>query len=185
MNQRKPGLPYRVPTDIKPILWWPIFIIVTVLWAGMMLALCFEGLKGIVLGLLFGGFFLFCLLKLFPYLVITEQGIVYREFFKKTKISWATLQKVETNASFWTRYFLKGGMIEMDLFHEESGISSPVAINLKVFTKDGLISLVESIASNAPQAELDEITKNIQKGIMPSLVMNLLKHRGKGKEGSK
>src|SRR5271170_2364672 len=90
-------LPYQVPNDIGNWVWWIFFAIYMVIalfligtefhfdgwWAGLgIFILAFAGSLG--------------LLKLHPHLLLTEEGICYREFFSLKKIAWSDIKKVRT-----------------------------------------------------------------------------------------
>jgi hypothetical protein len=169
LNESK-KLPFRVPTDIGVWSWWIIFSIILLFSViGLISAINLEGFKsgllclGIILMLGFG------FLKLHPNLLITTDGVCYREFFFWQRVGWSDIQEIQTIASITPKYKLKGGMIEMDIYQNGTQSPNPIAINLKVFTSDGLIIMAEMIAMKAPQAKLDETTENLRKGIMPSL----------------
>jgi hypothetical protein len=166
----KTELPYRVPTEIGVWGWWIILAVFSVLFIiGLISVIDLEGFKsglwcfGIILALGFG------LLKLHPVLLITSRGVCYREFLFFQNVDWPAIQEIKTTAVWHRGTELKGGVCEMDIYHTGTGAPNPIAINVKIFTRNGLIELAELLAKNATHAKLDEGTENLIKGIMPSL----------------
>lgn len=171
MNDQELEFPYRVPTDLKTAVWWSLCFLAGLLSLGMLVAVWSEGIGSIFTGLFIAGVFLYSLMRLYPDLILTEEGVLYRAFFKKQRISWRAIQRVETMA------YLRNGfpVIEMRLFHGESGTADPLVIPLKVFTSKGLTAFAEAIARKASRAKRDEVTEDIRKGIMPSAVKGAFK----------
>jgi len=163
--------PYRVHTDLNMWVWRVGFVLVFALSITASVSIVIENIGNFVnwLGGLFILVFPFILLKLGPTLIVTEEGLSYREYFFQQKIVWSAIQEIQTTALWARRVRLKGGVCEMDIYHTGTKVSNPIAINVKVFTSDGLVALGEMIAQKASHAKLDEGTENLRKGIMPSL----------------
>lgn len=166
-------LPYRVPTDINVRVWYLIFIplLSVTLFVSISLIIS-DGFIGFFAGVFIVAMFGFIALKLGPTLLITKDGLSYREFFKHQRIPWASIEKIQTTTaySFRTKYALKGGIVEMDIYHNDDKTENPIAINLKVFTASGLNTLAEVLARRAPAARLDRATEGLREGIMPSIL---------------
>jgi len=107
------------------------------------------------------------------YVRLTDEDILYfnsfNPFSKPKKMSWKNIQRAETGikvTSFSTRYFTR-------LYEKENG--RLMEINIKWFSKENVRLLGVAFQEKAKQAELDEATKDLARGYVPSFVLGKAK----------
>jgi len=108
-------------------------------------------------------------------IVIGVEGITYnRLIFLSSRVPYKSMEEVQIKLNLPYQY---GGSYKrrfqpvyglLITSGESSGIK-PLLINIKPFSRKGLVTLMHVISSKAPQAELDNGCERMKQQIMPSL----------------
>src|SRR5262245_35475126 len=114
-----------------------------------------------------GCFVLFVLYAVLSFKIsLSAEGVRYRSpFGRPPLLSWPTIIRVRTGAKAIGRRTYPPYFMEIHTNQR----NRPVIINIKFFSRRALSRLATLLCERAPQAELDDATRRLAKGKVPSV----------------